>query len=61
MGKWQKHQPSDPNNPCTNCQSSWGNASHKVVDGEDYYKYEPCDETCERLKEFYASLEEVAE
>lgn len=57
MGKWHKYQPPDPNHPCTNCQMGWGNASHKVVDGKDYFKYDDCTETCELLREFYKNKE----
>ena len=52
MSEWHNYEPPDPNYPCTNCQTGWGNASSKMVDGELYFGNETCTETCERLKAY---------
>ncbi len=58
MGEWHKYQAPNPNYPCTNCQTGWGNQSHKVVDGVDYYKSESCSETCELLRKYSKPVRE---
>ena len=58
MGKWHKYQQPNQNHPCTNCQVSWGNQSHRIVGGVDYFKSDTCDETCERLKNYTYQREE---
>ena len=59
MGEWHKHQPPDPNHPCTNCQAGSCGVTSEIRDGELWMKSDDCTETCQRYLEYTAKPERI--